>query len=355
MALTVISLSSRDEEDPEAGESEAGGGALLDEWLYQQRAYPLETIPIAAGEKMLEQVERLEVETAALMQRIGAGTPSPVWVPLGPEPILYGQTFGQPRNNVSGRISALALDPRYDGVNNRTIYLGGAQGGLWRTDDNGENWRPLTDDQKSQAIGAIAVDPKAPDTIYVGLGEGSRCALCYYGSGLLKSTDGGRNWRQITGPISPVAPNIPVFTNAAFTKIAIDPVNTATIYVTTTYGYTAHPTSSGQQVTIGQVGLWRSNDGGENWTNLDPGGTNGLFSAHDVAVDPLNPNIVYAGMRTIGIYRSLSKGSPGSWQLLSRGLPDVGNNPSGGGSTSPYRRVALAIGPPVAPSTASTI
>lgn len=357
LALALFSVNGSEMDREERGEDEAGGGAKLDEWLYQQRAYPLETIPVAAGEKMLEQVERLEAESAALMQMTGNGTPPPVWAPIGPEPIQNGQTFGFPRNNVSGRISALAVDPRYDGVSNRTIYLGGAQGGLWRTDDNGETWRPLTDDQPSQAIGAIAIDPREPETIYVGLGEGSRCALCYYGSGLLKSTDGGRNWRLITGPVSQTPPNQPVFSNAAFTRIAIDPVTTSTIYATTTFGYTSHATSSGQQVTIGQVGLWRSTDGGETWANLDPGGTNGGFSAHDVAVDPLNPNIVYVGMRTIGIFRSLSKGAPGSWQLLSKGLPDIGNNPSGtsGPSTSPYRRVALAVGPPVAPSTASTL
>lgn len=355
IALVTVDFTGRNEERDEATEEESGGGAKLDEWLYQQRAYPLESIPVAAGEKMLEQLSKLELQSAVMMQKVGNGTPLPVWVPIGPEPIQYGQTFGSPRNNVSGRISALALDPRYDGVSNRTIYLGSAQGGLWKSDDNGENWRPLTDDQKTQAVGAIAIDPKAPETVYVGLGEGSRCALCYYGSGLLKSTDGGRNWRLITGPNAPTAPNLPVFNNAAFTKIVIDPVNTSTIYATTTYGNTAHASSIGQQLSISQVGLWKSIDGGENWTNLDPGATNGLFSAHDVAVDPLNPNIVYVGMRTIGIYRSLSKGSSGSWQLLTKGLPDVGNNSSGTGSTSPYRRVALSIGPPVAPSTASTI
>lgn len=334
---------------------ESGGGSRLEQWLYEQRAYPQETIPTGAGERMMEQLARLEADTAALLEQVGQGAAQAVWAPLGPEPILFGQTFGSPRNNVSGRISALAIDPRFDGRSNRTVYLGGAQGGVWKSEDNGESWAPLTDGQGSQAVGALAIDPQSPETIYVGLGEGSRCSLCYYGSGLLKSTDGGKNWQPIAGPVSPVAPRIPVFTNAAFTRIAIDPATPSTIYATTTYGYTAHATSRAQQLGIGQVGLWKSTDGGSNWTNLDPGGTNGLFSAHDVVVDPLNPNIVYAGMRTIGIFRSDAKGAPGSWRRLVTGLPDLGNDPSGNNSTSPYRRVALAIGPPVAPATASTI
>lgn len=345
-----------DKEDTSGGEmEEAGGGGRLEEWLYRQRAYPLDEIPNGAGERMLEQLDKLESGSGAMLQRTISGANNPFWLPLGPEPIISGQTFGFPRNNVSGRISALAIDPRYDGVTNRTVYIGGAQGGIWKSEDGGETWNSLTDDQSSQAVGAIAIDPQSPDTIYVGLGEGSRCALCYYGSGLLKSTNGGQSWRLITGPASSSNPNRPAFVNVAFTGIAIDPATPSTLYATTTYGYTAHATSSAEQAPAGQVGVWKSTDGGESWVNPDPGGTNGVFSAHDIVVDPLNSNTVFAGMRTIGIFRSQSKGAPGSWQLLTNGLPDLGANPGGSGSASPYRRVALAIGAPVAPSTLSTI
>lgn len=333
-----------------------GGGAKLEEWLYQQRAYPAETIPVGAGERMLEQLEKIEADTPPLLYATAAGEQALVWAPIGPQPILNGQTFGSPRNSVSGRISALTLDPRYDGVNNRTVYLGGAQGGVWKSTDNGANWAPITDDQPSQAVGAIAVDPLSPETVYVGLGEGSRCSLCYYGAGLLKSTNGGATWNLITGPISALAPNVPAFSNAAFTKLAIDPQTPSTVYATTTFGSTAHSTSRSQQLALGQVGLWKSIDGGANWTNLDPGNTGGRFSAHDIAIDPQNPNRVYAGMRTIGIFRSEANGAPGTWQRLAGGLPDLGPDPASlTQSTSPYRRVALALGPPIAPSTATTI
>ncbi|MGH9846876.1 MAG: WD40/YVTN/BNR-like repeat-containing protein, partial [Blastocatellia bacterium] len=334
-------------------------GERREDWLYQQRAYPAKSIPPEAGPRMVEQLEREETRLR-LRRQAGnlreAETPEQqaVWAALGPQPINNGQTFGAPRNNVSGRISAVALDPRYDGSSNQTIYVGGAQGGVWKSTDNGVNWAPLTDGQPSIAVGAIAVDPKNPDTIYVGLGEGSRCALCYYGAGLLKSTNGGATWTLITGPTAIRDPKVPAFVNAAFTRIAIDPVNTSTVYACTTFGVTSTPTNEQQQLNLGQVGLWKSTDGGATWRNLDPGATEGTFSVHDVLLDPRNPNRVFAGMRTIGLYVSDQGGEPGTWRLLTNGLPDLGSNPQGTTSTSPVRRVALAAGPPVAPSTNAT-
>jgi uncharacterized protein (TIGR03437 family) len=328
-----------------------GGGGRYAEWLYQQRAYPAETIPVDAGERMREQFEELVDQTAGLLMRTADGLPAEVWVPLGPQPIIAGQTFGSPRQNVSGRISALALDPRFDGVTNQTVYIGGAQGGVWKSTDGGDSWAPLTETQSSQAVGAIAIDPQDPETLYVGLGEGSRCGLCYYGAGLLKSTNGGSSWRLIEGPISPNPPRQPAFRNAAFTRLVIDPQRPSTIYAATTFGVTAHATRGVEQLPLGQVGVWRSTDGGETWINLDPGETDGQYSAHDLVIDPRNPNRVFAAVRTIGIYRSDARGDRGSWVRISGGLPDPGATPS----ASPFRRAALAIGPPIPPSNENTL
>lgn len=347
--LTPIERAEKHSSDGEReGRGESEGYA---EWLYQQRAYPAETIPVDAGARMVEQFEELVDQSAGLLMRTTDGLPAEVWVPLGPQPIIAGQTFGSPRQNVSGRISALALDPRFNGVTNQTVYAGGAQGGVWRSIDSGETWTPLTDDQPSQAVGAIAIDPQNPETLYVGLGEGSRCGLCYYGAGLLKSTNGGETWRLIEGPISPNPPQQPVFRNAAFTRIVVDPQTPSTIYACTTFGTTAHATRGVQSLSLGQVGVWRSTDGGETWRNLDPGESGGQYSAHDLVLDPGNPNRVFAAVRTIGIFRSDSRGEPGSWVRLSGGLPDPGSTPA----ASPFRRAALTIGPPIAPSTENTL
>lgn len=340
----------------EKSEEAEGEGGRREEWLYQQRAYPAARIPAEAGNRMVEQLDREEARMRAdqrWMARMAADpAQQAVWAALGPQPILGGRTLGSPRNNVSGRISAIAIDPRYNGTTNQTVYIGGAQGGVWKSTDNGANWAPLTDGQPSIAIGAIAVDPRNPETIYAGTGDGTRCALCYYGAGLLKSINGGATWSVVQGPIAIRDPKIPAFLNAAFTQIVVDPSNSSTIYVGTTFGATAASTSEFEQTAVGQVGLWKSTDGGANWRNLDPGATEGTFTVHDVIVDPKNPNRIIAGLRTIGLYRSEQGGEPGTWQPLTNGLPNLGADPQ---NTSPYRRVALASGPPIAPSTNTTL
>ena len=70
-------------------------------------------------------------------------------------------------NVVAGRVNAVAIDPR----DNNTVYMGAAEGGVWKTTNGGLNWTPLTDQQASLANGAIALDPANPDIVYVGTGE----------------------------------------------------------------------------------------------------------------------------------------------------------------------------------------
>ncbi|MBK7600171.1 MAG: hypothetical protein IPJ07_17280 [Acidobacteria bacterium] len=140
----------RNEEESEESEKEGEAGLRRDDWLIFQRAYPAESIPFDAGIRMVEQLDREErrMKEEAASGNINLTTAAealPVWAALGPQPIISGQTFGNPRNNVSGRVSAIAVDPRYDGATNQTVYVGGAQGGVWKSTDNGTNWTPLTD------------------------------------------------------------------------------------------------------------------------------------------------------------------------------------------------------------------
>jgi uncharacterized protein (TIGR03437 family) len=329
----------------ESSGEEFGESERRNNWLYFQRAYPAETIPAEAGIRMIEQLEREEARLEQLRASSGAEAEAPdqqmVWAPIGPQPIAGGFTFGAPRSNVSGRVSAVALDPRYDGVNNQTIYIGGAQGGVWKSTDNGANWTPLTDTQPSLAMGAIAVDPKNPNVIYAGTGESSSCGLCYYGAGLLKSTDGGATWTQITGPISTVDPKVPAFLNAGFTNITIDPVNTSIVFAATGVAASSNPNGEPSLAAVGQVGLWKSTDGGMTWRNVDPSGTNGATRCHDMIIDPQNCNRVYAAMRATGVFVSNSGGEPGTWQRLTGGLPEPGASTA---STN-FRRINLAFGP----------
>jgi uncharacterized protein (TIGR03437 family) len=304
---------------------------------------------------MIEQLDREEARLKELREFSTEALIEPdqqaVWAPLGPQPIVGGQTFGGPRNNVSGRISAIALDPRYDGVTNQTVYVGGAQGGLWKSTDNGANWAPLTDGQPSLAMGAIAIDPKNPNIIFAGTGESASCGLCYYGAGLLKSTDGGVNWTVITGPPSNVNPSVPAFVNVGFTRIVFDPVNSSTIFACTGATAASNANSESQFLSDVQVGVWKSTDGGTTWRNVDPSSANGTVRGHDLIIDPQNNSRVFAAMRSTGVFRSEAGGEPGTWQRLTGGLPE----PAAELANSTFRRINLASGPPIPPSTSTTL
>ncbi len=91
------------------------------------------------------------------------------WVQLGPTAIPKVQTYGGARVLVTGRITSIVVDP----TNSNTLYVGAAQGGVWKTTDQGKTWRPTSDNEFSLAIGALAIDPKHPQTLYAGTGEGN--------------------------------------------------------------------------------------------------------------------------------------------------------------------------------------
>jgi uncharacterized protein (TIGR03437 family) len=315
-------------------------------WFYDQRAYPLTTIPLAARVEALEQLrlEETRLQRNSLSRAMVRQLQQTAWQPLGPAPIGDGQTFGLPRGAVSGRISTIALDPGYNGTSNQTVYLGAALGGVWRSRDNGATWTPLTDHQPSLAMGALAIDPTNPNIIYAGTGEGHRSADSYYGAGLLKSTDGGATWTQITGPVSTTAPRQPAFLNATFMALAINPVAPATIYAATNVGLTTTASGSGGVAPIGNRGIWKSTDAGQSWRNLNPSNSDVDRTATDVMLDPRNPERVFAAILNLGIYRSATGGEAGSWEKLAGGLPDTG-----------FARIKLAMGPPLAPATDATL
>src|SRR5258708_5653198 len=101
------------------------------------------------------------------------------WTPLGPSPIPNGQTtvISMP---VSGRVTAIAVHP----ANENIVYVGTAQGGLYRSLNGGSTWTALMDDALSLAIGSIAIDPLDSTTLFVGTGEGNLSGDSFFGVGL---------------------------------------------------------------------------------------------------------------------------------------------------------------------------
>jgi hypothetical protein len=91
---------------------------------------------------------------------------------------------------MSGRVTCVTVHPK----NATTIYAGSASGGVWKSTNNGQSWTPLFQNERVASIGAIAIDPKHPDVIYVGTGEGNPRNSQTSGYGLYKSYDGGETW-----------------------------------------------------------------------------------------------------------------------------------------------------------------
>ncbi|MFQ5447406.1 MAG: WD40/YVTN/BNR-like repeat-containing protein, partial [Saprospiraceae bacterium] len=281
----------------------ASAKSLPSDWMYDQRAYPHNHIDRLAYRDAFRQTKLARSEA----QSRGANE----WVPAGPV-------------NIGGRITDVALDP----VNQNIIYAGTSVGGIFKSADGGETWTAVFDDAGALSIGALAVAPSAPNTVYAGTGEanGSFSTGAFFGNGLYKSTDGGNTWI-----------NAGLENTNHIGRIAVDPQNADHVYAATTgvlYGKNE------------DRGLYRTFDGGQNWDKV-------LYLSDstaciDVAINPQNANIVYAAMwerirqpwgrryggPTSGIYRSLDGGE--NWEQLTDGLPS---------SDAETGRIGIAVAP----------
>jgi N-acyl-D-aspartate/D-glutamate deacylase/photosystem II stability/assembly factor-like uncharacterized protein len=239
------------------------------------------------------------------------------------------------------------------------FYIGVNNGGVWKTTDYGLTWKPIFDDQPTGSIGAIAVAPSSSDTIYVGSGEGLQRPDLSVGDGIYKSTDGGKTWRHLglrdaqqIGAIlvDPRDPNLvyvaalghPYGANeergvfrstdggASWQKIlykdentgaialVFDPSDSKIIYADL-WSARQGPWENGSWQGPGS-GLYKTTDGGNNWRPL----TNGLptfaqgLGRIGIAVAPSDPKTVYASVDARqggGVYRSEDGGE--TWQVRS--------------------------------------
>ncbi len=206
-----------------------------------------------------------------LASSLTISNPPPSWVPIGPQPIATNSTFTWGEPPFSGRITAIAVN----GSNTQEIYVGAAQGGVWKSTDGGTTWTPLMDSQPNLAVGAIALSPDNK-TIYVGTGEGNGacigCAPIYYGIGILKSTDGGATWTILGGS---------TFNGMGISSILINPFDSSQILVSTARAVCC---GAGEQFASTSVspGIFLSTDGGSTWSQslaVSPAGVRDLTLA----------------------------------------------------------------------------
>lgn len=211
-----------------------------------------------------------------------------VWTPLGPQPILQGQTpqNGSNRSDCSGRANAIVIDT---GVGSpRPIYLGTAQGGVWKSIDDGVTWSPISDFLGSLAVGALAIDTAAHTattaTIYLGTGEANGSADSYAGVGLYKSTDSGATW---SGPFGAAQ-----FTGRTISSIVIDRNNPNILLATTASG--VFGVGATQTPVLPPRGLYRSTDAGLTWTCTTCGAGTDSNRYGNVVQDPVTSTTWFA-------------------------------------------------------------
>jgi len=323
----------------------------------------------------------------------GKGRPGS-WVSIGPSqadyPFFDGRdlTLYVPNDYLAAsRINAMAIAPDCRAGHCR-MWVGPAGGGIWRTENalaDSPSWKYLSGSFEINSIGAIALDPSNPNTIWVGTGEGNTCGSgCVHGVGLYKSTDGGDTW---SGPIGKDA-----FGGRGMGSIAVDPRNANVVYASSTLGL--HGMSSVCCSGISRIvvpgakmwGLYKSTDGGATWAYIHGGSANAAdceFADPNLVVanatpctprgvrvvelDPSNPDIVYASSYARGVWRSSDAGAtwvqikPSLNAAITTTLPWIATTKLASGATrmyvgegntgSPYSRVFrsddVATGVPV--------
>lgn len=230
------------------------------------------------------------------------------WLAQGPSPIVFGQVENvTPDDPVSGAVHTVAPHPTKAGH----VYVGGVNGGIWKTTNakNAKpNWRRLTDDKTSLSIGALEFDPTDPthNTLVAAIGNTSSFGVSGPFAGLLRTTDGGANWTEISGS---------------------GLLNNKSLWGVAARGTTLVVASrNAVPFTFPNVGIFRSIDGGTTFTQISNG--NGTLTGlpgglvFDLVGDPLHPNRLWTGVTSAepvggrnGLYRSDDIGA--TWTRVS--------------------------------------
>ncbi|HEY6214349.1 MAG TPA: hypothetical protein VIW45_18775, partial [Vicinamibacterales bacterium] len=240
---------------------------------------------------------------AAMLARVGAQQGRV-------DPTVYGalkwRSIGPFRG---GRVNAVTGVPGQPNV----FYFGSVGGGVWKSTNAGRTWSPVFDSQPIASIGAIGVAPSNPSVVYVGSGEADMRSQISYGNGMYKSTDAGATWTHIG-----------LENTRQIGRVIVDPRDPNVVFVAALgHAYGANP----------ERGVFRTRDGGATWQKVlfksnDVG-------AIDLAFDPGSSQTIYASLWNVrrppwsvyppsygpgsGLYKSTDGGT--NWTPLTRGLP----------------------------------
>ena len=272
----------------------------------------------------------LSIATGALAQPAAAPAPAAGPVKVDSETIsgLGARNIGSAE--MSGRVAA--IDAIHDG-DRLTVYVGAASGGVWKSLNGGTTYKPVFDKTTAQSIGAVTIDSKTPQTVWVGSGEAWTRNSTSIGDGIYKSTDGGENWT-----------NMGLKDSERISKILVDPADSNTVYVCVPGKLWSDSDDRG---------VYKTTDGGQTWNKIlkNPNASTGCSI---MTMDRSNPKVLYAGLwdfrrkgwtfrsggdgptspSASGLFKTTDGGA--TWQEISgaKGLP-----------AKPWGRTAVTIAP----------
>jgi photosystem II stability/assembly factor-like uncharacterized protein len=281
-----------------AVEDDDDGEVPDNDYFYLQRASRDGRVGLEARSRAMIHARLLKARAAMMPSLVDVE-----WVQRGPL-------------NVGGRVSDLVGDP----ADTNKFYVGAASGGVWKTVDGGATFTPIFDGQGSLSIGALALDPRNSDVLYVGTGEArpGGGSITYPGDGVWKTTDGGATWQHLG------------LDNTIYIgRIVVDPHNPDNVFVAAMGNLFSRNTDRG---------VYRSQDGGRSWTKVLF--VSDIAGAVDLAIDPVDPRRVFAATwERIRFPHQRIYGGPGSglwlstdggttWTRLAGGLPPTTAEPS---------------------------
>lgn len=235
--------------------------------------------------------------------------------PESPFARLELRSIGPAVGGRAARVTGVSGDPR-------TFYAAFAQSGVWKSENGGHDWKPIFDEQGVSSIGSIAVAPSDANVLYVGTGEANIRGNVIPGTGIFRSSDAGKTWKQVWTQEGQIG------------TVVVHPTDPDTAYAAV-LGHAFGPNP--------ERGVYRTTDGGATWRRVLA--KDERTGASDVALDPNNPRILFAGLWQArrqpwemtsggpgsGLYRSADGGE--TWtQLTGHGLPDL-----------PWGKVGVAV------------
>lgn len=255
-------------------------------YFHDRVTYPGGTVPEGARARAWREAQ----ERLPLFAPAGKGGMQDVmeWRNVGPD-------------NIGGRIITVAVNPK----NARTVLIGAAGGGIWRSHDAGASWNSVSDDLPTQAMGALVIDPVDTSVVYAGTGEASYAQRTFDGGGMFKSSDGGTTWREIgQGTLPPYA---------RASDMVINPLDTREVFAAIPDGVRNDDS----------IGIYRSRDAGDTWQLVLTG------RMADIVIDPKNPSVLYTHSSKVfgggtaaryGMFKTTDGGD--SWFTLDVGIVD---------------------------------